>query len=147
MRLKAAILAARDRAFDPDPKNVGLKAPIEELDPFLKGQLQLLIELIDASRDEATGEAKKVGPLEHLFNAWNDPNLDAAHRIRAATGALTFFHKRVPTTLQIEDERPDGVGDESTLAQVSALLSRLSGKKHAPDSPSVVKAKAKKEVK
>lgn len=143
-RLRVAILNARARDAGLEPVDRGLKAPLEELDPYLKAQLQLLEKLIDASRDEQTGVPTKHGPLEYLFTVWNDTNIDVDKRVRAATSALTYFHKRVPAELTLaDDDAGDDGATRGVVDSVSKLLSRIVGGKHAPHSPAVAEAIAK----
>jgi len=97
-----------DLAAIPEPKR--------ETDPYIQAQLAALRKMIDASYDEATGLYAKKGIIEFLFEVMNDTALAIDPRMKAANTLISFFHKKVPSTLMVAQQTNLADVDLSGLA-------------------------------
>lgn len=56
-----------------------------------------------------------VDPLTFLKSIWNDPNMEVSMQIDAAKAALPYVHRKLPTAVEVQDNRKPQMFDVAML--------------------------------
>ena len=104
-----AIAAYRDAvramiAGTDDVDTAAIPEVMRETDPYIQAQLAALRRMIDVSFDPETGQYAKKGVIEFLFDLMNDGQANSGVRLKAATTLISYFHKRVPSTIMVANQ-------------------------------------------